>query len=653
MGILVRGLLNNINKKEGGNMTQNIQQLDSSLLSIPLNSKDANKKSDEALAASLQKLEELFEVVATSEVSTKVPGAKSSNVNIDDIRSQVRATLLQNPEAFEEVITLIAPHVQGAGQKINDQFIKIREAFVDYQNITKNVSEEELRAGFDQVLVPAFANEGKSREALVGLYDSITPILEKLNDSDPSKLPAFLKRLSPILGMIALRNPSKAGEIFGDFGTKLNDVYNLDDSSQEEFFSKVESSMKNVTTESEDPSVKRLLTSYSSAGTANSPDMNGDLGLAMLFLQQFQVALSKCQADQGTLDATISSTMIKSAEANQEKVTQEVNKVIEEVKKASRWAWLGVVSHVLAALVSVIAAVLAPGVGMAVAAIAVGGFMSSPAFNDAVQGIATIMPGPVGQVIAKVIVTAAIMAASCGAAGFGIATDAALDTAVSAGVEEGVEMVTMGASRGIGSEITEQVASVVAKTGGRVTWSLTQCMTTGVKLAAFEGVSTLTSSGIVMDIMSTDSSFVKNHPNLAMWLNLAAEAVGIIATLMTGRFAFKNMNAGGSLLERLSSKFKILIPLNWFAQAMQAGVGGGLSIQRAEYLNAQAKNTKALGGAEAELNQCLSGVEMMSDSLNAASGASSGAIKAIGDEINLLANSSGGIWKTTARLAAS
>ena len=626
-------------------MTQNIEQLDPSLLSTPLDLKGAGKKSDEALAASLQKLEELFEMVATDDTSAKSPVSGSSAPSMENITNTIRATLLKNPEAFEDVIALIAPHTQVAGKKVSDQLNKVQEAFAQYQVVVKGISEKTLKADFDRVLAPAFKNEGESREALVGLYNDITPLLGKLNSKDPSKLQAFVNRLAPILGMVALRNPSKAKEILGNFSTKLESAYDLDDSSQAKFFSKIDSSMRKGTTDSEDPSTRRLLTNYSSAGTKNSPDMSGSLGLAMLFLQQFQVALSKAQGDQGTIESTISTALVKAAEDNQTTVAKEIAAAVKAAKAAAHRPWWEKFVEITVAVVGVVVAALTAGSGAAIVAVAVGAFMASPAFNDTVQAIASIMPGPIGQIIAKVIVTAIIMAASFGAGGVTVATDATVDTAVTEGTEEGVEVVAEEAAE----EGAEEATTVAAKTAGKYGWSAAQ----GMKMAEFEGVSTLSSSGIAMDIMSTDSSFMKNHPALAMWLNIAATLVGMVASFLLGRVALSGVGSGSTLLEKLSSGFKIVIPLNWGAQMTQSGMEAGLGIQRAGWLADSAADTKKVGAAQAELGQLTSNLDMVSDTLNTANSSASDITKAITEEMSALGNASGAIWKTTAKLAAS
>jgi len=645
-------------------MAQEIQ-VDASLPSVPLIVRGSGKKSDEALAASFQKLEELLNVVAKDEISAKTTineGAKESTVSsAESILNGIDVSSIKSMDDFMAVIETIAPSIQAEGKEVSEQMAKAGGAFLQYQEAMKSVDPRTFEADSREILLPAFGNKEASVTALLGLYDDVSPLLEKLNARDPSRFQAFGVRLAPVLGLIALRNPAKAKEILGDFSDTLESVYDQDDEHQGKFFAKLESGLKTVSSESDDPSVGRLLSSYSSNGTQNSPDMSGSLGLAMLFLQQFQVALTKCQADQGTNEATISTFLVQAAMDAQVNVAKEISAAAAAAKAAADRPWWekliqGIVEGVGIA-VSLIAVVVSGGAATPLIALAVTVFMATPAFNDAVQGIASHIPGPLGQLLGTIIMTVIVCAVSFGVGGFGAAAEGAAEVGAEAATGETVETTVNAAAEEAvdvaADTTTETVENTVTKSSKYGSWSGVR----GGKMALFQGVSTLTSSGFVMDCMSMDPSFLKNHPKLAMWLNIASEAVGMLLTSYLGYKAFSGASVSDTtdspFLEKLTASLKGLVPASWAMQTGQAGMEIGLGVQRVGFLKEQSSITEKLGEVEAQMTTYLSAVDMTSDSLNVNNSSASSITKMVAEEMDTLENASGSIWKTTARLAAS
>jgi len=93
-------------------MTQDIM-LDSSLFVIPVTSEKRGEDSKEALALSLQKLEELADAVAQEEIS-----GSDSSANLESVVNSIRDVLVKNPSAFDDVLKLIAPQTEAFGKEL-------------------------------------------------------------------------------------------------------------------------------------------------------------------------------------------------------------------------------------------------------------------------------------------------------------------------------------------------------------------------------------------------------------------------------------------------------------------------------------------------------------------------------------------------------
>lgn len=646
-------------------MTQEIQKeinLTPSLVDVSLQERSSKKKSDKAFAASFQKLQDILEVVDKDELSVKAAEKASSFNGMASVMDSVRETLLNNPSDIKSAIDLIAPYIQGAGKKVSDQLEKVTEALVGYQEAVSGLSDEKIRSDYTNYLAPMFSNTVKSGAALEGLLDEISPLLEKLNAKDPSKIQPFADKLMHTLGLIALRNPDEASTILGDFPSVLEKAYNLDDASQGGFFSSLNGNLQTLGTESDDPKVSGLLSRYSTSGTPNSPDMSkGSLGMAMLFLQMFQTSLSKCQADQGNIQAVKALAMINSAAAAQVEVGKEVEKAEAAAKAAASRPWWEKLVEVVVAVVGVVVAALTAGVGAALVAVAVGAFMASPAFNDAVQGLAAIIPGPFSEIIAKAIVLAMVMVVSCGLGGLTTAADATVDTSATAAADTGA-MAAAGSSLDTAVDVTASTATdtvsessaSLSKFAKMAKWakSLRYSKGLGLKMGLFQGVSGFTTSGIVMDIITTTSPhWAKEHAKAVLGLTITAEVLGVLASCLAGKLAFSG-ETGSTMLENLPKYFKGVIPASWGVQMGGASMETYLGVQRVGFLKTQADATRDIGQAEANLGEFLAAVEMMNDSTQINNNSASSIVKAVGEQMDSLSNNSANAWKMAAKVAA-
>jgi CHASE3 domain sensor protein len=631
---------------------------------VILDGDESSQASNKAWAASLQKLQEVLEVVANSEAEAGKGGASAKalmgNSGIEAMTTKVRSTLIQNPDDFMSVIAMIAPSVKGSSQQVTDKFIAAQEALLDYHTEIKNLDKKTFEKGMNQVVAPFFANVEKSAVSVEGMFKQIKPTLERLREKDPSKMQGFVNKLSPILSMVAARNPKKAKDVLEGLvanGT-LENLYSLDSSSQEKFFSDLKSNLVLLSakgapspeTLTSDPVVRKFLGSYSESGTTKSPDLSGSLGLAMMYLQQFQVSLSQAQADQDELTINIGNAMINSSQDLETQLDKKIDQATAEAKAAAHRPWWEKLVMALTVIVSVVVAAVTAGVGAALIAVAVGAFMASPAFNASISSLSKALGGgAVGDFFAKVIVTAAVMVVTCGMAGVTTVGDLAAQEAVEEGVETGVSSaVDAGAEDGADSAVGSSANS--ATKDSKLTYSLKRVATFGKKMAIVNGIATLCSSNIWMDAMTMiDPTWVKKHQDLAIVIDVLVQLVALYAGYKAGVQAFKSATSDATLLEKLPSQFRALLPMSYIAQIGQGAMELGLSIKRAEYLNDQFETTKVIGQLQAEIGMVTAGNETLSNSRSVNDDSASNITKSVTDEMAALQADSGRIWGETVR----
>ncbi len=338
-------------------------------------------------------------------------------------------------------------------------------------------------------------------------------------------------------------------------------------------------------------------------------EQSGPLIRAMLSLQEFQAAISKMQTNEGVYQTTISGAQVGIAEASQKTISANLIKAQEAAKRAAHRPFWEVLIEVVASALGVVAAALTAGIGGALVATAIGAFMATPAFNESVAALAAIIPGPLSEVIAKAIVIIAITVVSCGLGGVSTATDETANVAVDASVDASVSSAT---------EDAVEEASFFDK--------LHFDPKMGLKMGGFQLVSGITSTGIVMDLVTTLSpSWANDHPYLVMGLSFLSAVLGMAATYACGSAMLESVGTGESLLERLPSAAKWLKPVSELMQAGQGATELGFGIERANYIYQEADANLDAGNAQAGLNLALSNISMSQDSF-AVCNDSSGAI---------------------------
>lgn len=661
-------------------MSHNIQ----SAVNLDLIDQIVNTKSDEVLKASLSKLRAILDMIGEEEAATKEGGTAPSKSIVNDVLSKlgpvlddymqtdpvkahtliaslasmleeyaegsgekvseivaaiapaIKNYLATNPNEFMDVIQLIAPLIRKNSGSLANQIALAKVAFLQYEIGSVGVDSATFTQVVGEKVLPALAKGLESATALEGMYKEIRPTLEKLYAKDPSKMQAFLIELDPILGEIAIQNPLRLSAIVENKG--LEKAY--------------------------DSSFANIRNKLGALGKDDPLNLRESLGTAMLFIQKFQISLSKAQASQDKITAAIGVAMITSAQAMQKSIDAKIAEIEAQEKAAQDrpwWEWL--VIGVVAVLGAVIAGLTA-GLGAALVAVAIGAFMASPLFNMTTQAIAgafkpmlikiyedegmsktdaTEKASAVANIIAKVIVTVAVIVVSCGAGGITAAAEEGADTAVTAGAEEGAEA---GAEEG--GESAGTSAGKAGNNGAKYTYSLSR----GMKMAALEGLSTLTASNIWMDAMMTNPEWVKKHQTLAIILDVIAEVVGMVASIYAGVRLFSSMSEVANTLETLPKGFRAIFPLSFSAQAGQGAMESYFAGKSAEYLDEASETMRLVGQLEGKLSRKLAVADSMTETQGVNDKSALTITKAMGKEMSSLEEDSGKAWATTARILA-
>jgi hypothetical protein len=656
-------------------MTQDIM-LDSSAFAIPVASEKRGEDSKEALAVSLQKLEEIADAVAREEIS----GSKGSDssADLESVVNSIRDVLVKNPAAFDDVLKLIAPQTQTLGKELLGKVADAKKLVEKFAEEVSGVDKETFAKEFDERVAPLLVGYGSSQKALKGICDEMKPFLETLNSSDPTKFEEFLKGLIPVITLVSIRNPEKAKEIMKGFTKRLASTYELPVEGQKKFFKSLQSNLvtlskpeaPSVESLTSDKNVSNLLKNYADAGAQNSPDMSGNLAQVMMILQMFQMALSQNQINQNNIQNQISNAAIKAAQENQKNVADEIAKANAEAEKAAHRPWWETLVEVVVSVVAVCVAALTGGIGAAFVAVAVGAFMASPGFNDSVKALGDVLTKALesagmghseakalGDMLAKVIIIVVIAVASAGVGGIGAASDAAADTAASAAADAGADAAASGTSDAVATGATDAAAdeaSSVMKSIKSIYKYITKPFNMGVrgKIFTFELVSNLATSGVWMDGMEMDPGFVKKHPKLVEALNILATIIGVIVSMLVGAKSMSGMSSGKTLLERLPSWCKGAIPLNYAMQVGNSGWQSYLSYQSGKFLETEARVTREIGQSEANVVSANGILNFVSDSTKTVNDSSTSVVNNIAEEMSLLCNNSGAIWKETSKVLA-
>jgi hypothetical protein len=250
-----------------------------------------------------------------------------------------------------------------------------------------------------------------------------------------------------------------------------------------------------------------------------------------------------------------------------------------------------------------------------------------------------------------------IAVASAGVGGIGASTDAAANSAADAAADSSADAVVDSTSDAVATGATDAAsdeASSVMKTIKSIYKSLTKPFDMGVrgKIFTFELVSNLATSGVWMDGMEIDPNFVKKHQTLVEALNILATAIGVIVSMIVGAKSFSGLGTGKTLLERLPSVFKGVIPLNYTLQVGSSGMEAYLSYARAEFLKTEAAVTREIGRGEANVVSANATLDFTNDETQTVNQSVTSVVKGITEEMDMLCNNSGLIWKTTAQVLA-
>jgi hypothetical protein len=648
-------------------MAQEIM-LDPYFIVTPVAEERRGKDSKEALALSLHKLEELASVIAQEEVS----GGKesSSNVNLESVVNSIRDVLVKNPSAFDDVLKLIAPQTKSFGEELLVKLVGVKKNIDKFSEAVSGIDKKTYGRDFQKHIAPYLIGFGASNEALNSLCDNLKPMLESLYAKNSSKMQTFLVGLLPVLALVSTRNPEKANDVVRGFTGTLEKTYSLPAEEQKKFFKALQTNLvtlskpnapstDSLTTDSE---TKNFLDSYVSSGKKDSPDMNGNLAQLMIVLQMFQMTISQMQIDKDNIQTEIGDASIKVAQENQQNVEQEIAKANAEAEAAKSRPWWETLVEIVVAVVGAVIAGITGGAGAAFVAIAVGAFMASPGFSDSVSALGGVITKALesagmskakaeafGDMLAKVIIIIVIAVASAGIGGIGATTEGATNATVDATADATATSVADSTASSASDEATSVMNRIKS-----LYKSLTKPfdMSARGKIFTFELVSNLAGSGIWMDAMEMDPTFLKKHPKLVEALNILATVIGVIVSMIVGAKSFSGLGNGKSLLEKFPALCKGAIPLNFSLQAGSSGMESFLSYQRAGFLEEEARLTRDIGQAEANIIFSNAISDASNSTLQTINSSATAVTKQIADDMSNLCNNSGAVWKEAAQVLA-
>jgi len=333
---------------------------------------------------------------------------------------------------------------------------------------------------------------------------------------------------------------------------------------------------------------------------ASGPSDSDLIGQAAMFMQLFMCASAKAQAEKSQTDTVVGASLVNQAENTVKKVQDEIQKAEEA---AAHRPWWQKLVQVIAVVASVLIGAFTGGVGGVLVGALMAAVMSSPLFNEGVNAIAKAVAAAlepvlesyylskgesasqakqdaedsanaIGQIVGKLAMIAALTIASGGLGGITVGADAA--------TEEGAAAVA--------DDLATSVESG-AKGGSKFSYSAEQ----GAKMAKFQGISSLMTSGVWSDAMQADPHFAEKHPDLLLALNITCSVIGAAVAMYSGSKIMSQGVDNSKALEDFMKSFKCLIPASYGAEAAQAGVGVYASVQTEKVLKTQADANKQLG----------------------------------------------------------
>lgn len=360
----------------------------------------------------------------------------------------------------------------------------------------------------------------------------------------------------------------------------------------------------------------------------------------MMALNMLHAKLLKSNADEDERTEQLNAITLNSVKKQGEEM---VKKYEEAVAAAHRPWW----SYLIAAIATVIGAVVAAftgGVGFAIATAVIGIVMMTPLPDKLVKAISSGIESSlekqyesegmskkdakkkaqsVANIIAKIVVAIIVVVVSVCAGGASV-EDAGVNAAKSVTEDSGSLGTELSdfASQEASNEVTgsmeeasenmareeaesnavnEGEGSASQKSGGRrFSWSAKS----GAKVGALGGVGYLANSGIVLDILTSDPEWAKKHKKLVEALNIIAEAVLTILTVVMGYSTLSGLasSASGGFGECLGNLFPKILKIGY---TLQAGFGlaeAGNQANTAVQLSKKANIEESLGRLEKEMS---------------------------------------------------
>jgi len=142
-------------------MADKIQLNSSELNSDVLNSR-ADKDSEKALAASLQRIHEIIELVANAEAQEDKGASTSANAATRNL-----GLVFSRPDDLAEILSMVSPEDEEKHPELKQLMKQAKQAVVNYRKAIEGLSESDMTVGYDTHVAPVLRKATMS--ALQGL----------------------------------------------------------------------------------------------------------------------------------------------------------------------------------------------------------------------------------------------------------------------------------------------------------------------------------------------------------------------------------------------------------------------------------------------------------------------------------------------------
>jgi len=411
-------------------------------------------------------------------------------------------------------------------------------------------------------------------------------------------------------------------------------------------------------------SIVRKVNAVKSGKPEDSRDLDQTMADAMMYLQIFQSAVDNSQAQNDKNSAAMATNLIKvTVQAQKDTITKIKAEVAAAAKANANRPWWSVFVEVVVAVVAVAVTFLTAGAGAAVVAACVTAFMDSPAASALSNDVGKAIGGSAGKLIGTIVVTAVVMACTCGLGSITVAADAATteaaDAAATEATQAGADSVSAdasGAAEGSSDDVEDEVEGEVEQSQNeenvvsklkpgkkslleRIGYNLKQ----GRKLALIQALPTFISAGGVMNTMDAiDSTWVNNNEGAAMGINIGASLIGMAASGYIGMRTLAS--TGESLLESIPRALKMIYPADCLCQMGAGAMGVYSGVKTYGYLNDQADAMEQLGTDEATISAANMGISIDQDTANITDSNASSINNSIASELTSLCKAAGSGW---------